>query len=168
MSVKVPITKADVVGQKSTRARADQKRRAEFKKQQATIPLPNSDLQFIKNIHDEGRFVLVQGARTTDGTVCSIIPANGTTFYLLGASTSMEVITGTGKANLERNGELREKHIAIGNNTNTSFNFGLRFDSMIGNGTKAYTIEFTEGAGNVKINATLYGYFANTPTVVGM
>ncbi len=166
-SVKVPITKADVLGQKSARARKDQRLREEFKKQQLTIPLPNSDLQFLKNVHDEGRFQIAQANSSATGTIVSIVPPTAITFYFLGAVFNTQISSGTATFNLENDGTRRERHTFQGNGTAHSFKFGLDFDSMVGDGIKAYTVTWVESA-TASVNATLWGYFASTPTTSGV
>ena len=165
LSVKVPITKPDVVGQKSARARKDQRLREEFKKQQLTIPPPNSNLQYLKNVHDEGRFQIDQSARSTTGTLASIVAPAGMTFYYLGGVWDAKTTNANVTIFLRNDGVTVESHSNQIVPSQIFGTLGLQFDSMIGDGTRAYTLEVTfTGTGSAR--GTIFGYFASTPTVV--
>ena len=161
----MPITKADKVGQQSAKSKKYQRSREAFKKQQALIPLPNSDLQFLKNIFDEGRFQLSRSQQVATATISTITPPNGQTFYYLGGVIDVQHLTGTTSIQLENDGNIRERHryVAI---DDSRIDLGLKFDSLIGDGTKAYTLT-TVQSGNAVVDGSIWGYFANTPSSQG-
>ena len=164
MSVKVPISKAAVVGQKSARARKDQRARAEFKRQQSTIPLPTSDLQYLKNIHDQGRFVHTGNQQANQTQVlATIIPPEGTTFYFLGGFCRSSIAAGsTFRLRVVIDGVTTVLENVFSSLTTGTYVFDLPFGSVVGNGVNAWEIHFTD-SGNDTGNAAIWGYFADTP-----
>ncbi len=163
MSVSVPIKlgKAAIKFPNVPQAQPDKNRLA-FKEQQLNIPLPNSDLQYLKNVHDEGRFQISRSQISTTGTICSITPPNGTTFYYLGGVYHVNQISGTTRIELQNDGTIREQHRFTATVDTSAFKLGLDYDSLIGDGSKAYTLEGSIATTAV-IDGTIWGYFANTP-----
>ena len=58
------------------------------------------------------------------------------------------------------------ENIVVASTGNTSFHFMLKSDSLVGDGSKAYSMTYTENAGGGEGHASIWGYFQNTPTRV--
>ena len=124
-----------------------------------------SELQFFKDLAVDGRLVTNSSTRTTSGTVATIIPPNGSTFYFLEASYSGQ-INNVGNPvsfyQLIKDGNVIER-IDVKNDQTTSGRFETPFDSLVGNGTRSYDIEFTFDAGQTgNASGTICGYLENT------
>ena len=138
--------------------------RLQFKEQQSEIPLPQSDLQYLKNVHDEGRFVHTANQQATSTQVLAqIIPPEGTTFYFLGGFCRSSVAAGsTFRLRTVINGVTTNLENVFSSLTTGPYVFDLPFGSIVGNGVNAWQIHFTD-SGSDTGNAALWGYFANTP-----
>ncbi len=124
-----------------------------------------SELQFFKDLAVDGRLVTNSSTRTTSGTVATIIPPNGSTFYFLEASYSGQ-INNVGNPvsfyQLIKDSIVLER-IDVKNDQTTSGRFETPFDSLVGNGTRSYDIEFTFDAGQTgNASGTICGYLENT------
>ncbi len=124
-----------------------------------------SELQFFKDLAVDGRLVTNSSTRTTSGTVATIIPPNGSTFYFLEASYSGQ-INNVGNPvsfyQLIKDGNVIER-IDVKNDQTTSGRFETPFDSLVGNGTRSYDIEFTFDASQTgNASGTICGYLENT------
>ncbi len=124
----------------------------------------NSDIQFIKNVHDELRFQIQVDVLQALGDEVVITPPNGTTFYFLGASVSYEVVSGTATIGLFNDEVARDRVLLIGDNTNDYVKIALQFDSLIGNGAREYKLRMEPISIGADITATgtIWGYFANS------
>ena len=133
----------------------------EFTKLAATDA--KTDQAFLKTIHDEGRFRIDEGARSTDGTMASIIPLNGETFYLLGGKYQIQT-TGGGRIELNNDGVIRERYGAEINGI-VKGAWVITTDSLIGDGIKAYTVDLTNESGASAVSGSIFGYIESSPTL---
>ena len=143
MSVKVPINKP-----KSKRI---QQKRPE-----------KTEQSFLQRLNDEGRLVIAEGSRTTDGEVVAITPVNGTTFYFLGASCSSDQsAVQTKQFTLSINGIDKE---TLGISDQRGFaEFRLKTASVVGNDTNNIAIDTDVTSGGTAF-ASIWGYNENTPS----
>ncbi len=151
MSVKVPIASKEVL-------------KSIARKVNTLFDQPLGDSQFFQKLADEGRLVIVNNQKNNPSTVVEVIPNQGETFYLMSALFNIN------SANINtielRNGDTVRETINTLADTVERGNFQLPFDSLIGDGTKSYSIEWTvEGAGSNTVDATLIGYIKPSPTV---
>ena len=134
----------------------------EFRKQPES--LATTDLQFRKDLADEGKLVNNFGSVTGSNVVVQIIPPNGSTFYLLqatGISTSSGVrvimrlrktINGIVSTEVSKNG------------TNPiNFDLSLEGFSLVGNGIDS--VDVFSATLLEDYEASIFGYLEPSPTV---
>ncbi len=131
----------------------------------SSSPLERSttDLQFLKTIHDEGRFRISEGSRSTDGTMASIVPNQGETFYFLGGKFQIQT-TGGGRIELNNDGVIRERYSAVINGI-VEGAWKLTTDSLRGDGIKAYTVDLANESGASAVSGSIFGYIIASPTI---
>ena len=163
MSVNVPIGKG--IGKTTNQIKFPNLKTSQPEFKEKMPPTPN-DQAFFKLLDDEGRFVLEEGSRTTDGEVISITPPTGTTFYYMGASCA-NVLAGNQTAlfTLSING-VDKQTIRLGDGIGGGpryEKFSFPTASVVGNGINniAIDVDTTQAANNF---ATIWGYNETTPT----
>ncbi len=124
-------------------------------------PTPNEQ-SFLKQLDDEGRLLIVEGSRTSDGEVLSITPVTGTTFYYLGAScAAAHSSVQTKLFTLSINGTDVEN---VGIPPSNGFGeFKLKTASVVGNGINNIAIDVDVSSGGTGF-ASIWGYNENTPS----
>ena len=121
-----------------------------------------TDLAFLKKLGDEGKLITRSGTRTTNGTVVSIIPNTGETFYYLFGSWSMR----TGNITLTLENDGNEIESVSMDNTQVAVN-GLwvtKFNAMIGDGQRIFSVEMVETATSIA-TASITGFIEKSSTV---
>ena len=167
MSVNVPIGKG--IGKTSNELKFPNLKLSQPENIQKMPPTPNAQA-FLKQLDDEGRFVIQQGSRSSDGEVLSITPVSGQTFYLLGASCAGDD-TGvqTKVFTLSING-IDVETIKLGDGTGGGNNkfakFAIPTASIVGNGVNNIAIDVDVSSGGDAF-ATIYGYNETTPSSRG-
>ena len=129
-----------------------------------------SDIEFFKTLADRGRLVFsTDNTQSSTGTFGAITPQNGETFYFLGGSWQIELgLVSSGELDLRNDGIVRES-ISFAN-SNVDFResnglWALKFDSLIGNGTRTYDMLFTETEAAIVANASIFGYILPSETL---
>ncbi len=128
-----------------------------------------NDLQFLKNIHDTEKFILESNSVTATGTVVIIQPPVGTTFYLLGASVTLDITAGADQCSFSLikttsgNTELSQSVLLFEGTGAHNGEFPIKTGSLIGTGITSYSVQFIEGADVTSTaDAKLWGYFENS------
>ena len=127
-----------------------------------------SDIEFLKTLADRGRLAFGSGSLVNTGTIASITPLNGETFYFLGGSWQFDMgITAGGSIQLRNNGVVREE-VSSQSGLEVLMTNGVwvvKFDSLIGNGVKTYDLLFTRDTTVLTVNASMYGYILPSETL---
>ena len=121
------------------------------------------DLQFLQLLSDDARLIFEQGSITGAGTIVSVTPDTGTTFFYLGAVVqNVEPTGGTdGIFSLRNNGSTREAvTLIVGADP---YQFNIPFDRLVGNMSDTFTI--TASTADVDAEASLYGFVINTENI---
>ena len=155
VNIQVPISEANLEFPKFKRSIP------EFSKFEASKT--NTDLQFMKDLADRGKFRTREGSRSDSGTVASFTPNQGETFYFLGGTWVFNT-DGGGSVRLLNDGVVRERQNADTVNQ-TRGNWNLEGDSLIGNNSKAYTIELVNESGSSACSGSIFGYVEQSETL---
>lgn len=116
-----------------------------------------------------GKFLEDEGSRTTTGTLVSIIPASGKTFYFGGSKCSSISKAGTNPSwtgELQNDGVVLETYKGSIDETNQGFQFKgenvnkIVGDSLDGDGVKEFRIQVTTigGGGAPTIEGNMFGF----------
>ena len=151
VNIQVPITQKDKFG--FARSQPEPK---------ITEKTANSDLEFLKQLADQGRLVTATGSRTTTGTLAEIIPQNGETFYLIDAQYNFDSSSALATIELRNDGTV--KSIITSPGTPIVGFFAVKFDSLVGNGVKQYDVLVTD-VGTTTADVTINGYLLPSETV---
>jgi len=131
---------------------------------------PFTEIEFLSNQN----MVFSTGTRGATGTICTITPADGLTFVLLGAlaaPSALGVVGGTMGYAVELRNEANVRAILGGagvvhGGTSSGAGFGhcpsfVRGDTLEGDGIKTYTLEVIAVVATT-IRGSLWGYTRNT------
>ena len=125
-----------------------------------------NDLQFLKNLHDTGKFLLVNEASTASASMSLIRPANGSTFYLLGATIRLNVTAGTdiNAFSLESTSTTPTLDTVLFSGVGQfTHHFAVNTFAVRGNDSNTIIINFQEGADvTSSANTTIWGYVENS------
>ncbi len=123
-----------------------------------------NDLQFLKNLFDTGKIIFRSQQVGATGTPISFVPPAGSTFYFLGCKINYEVdATGDGQLTMDNDGPTgRRDGVLFSNAGMGTLSLGVPGDILIGDGIKAYTVDFTETTGSVAFFITFWGYLENS------
>ena len=125
-----------------------------------------SDIEFMSVKQFEGKLKKAEGSATGTGTIVSITPATGKTFYLAGAHVQ-QVATGavaaySWHAELKNDTTVVDNVGAQGSATTTLTAlpqiFQLKGDSLVGNSSKTYSINIQANSDSLQLEAMIYGY----------
>ena len=152
MSVSVPIKPKDKFGFTRSQPEQGQDQKA-----------PQSDLEFLKHLSDKGRLVSATGSRTTTGTLATITPQNGETFYLISAQYNFFSSSTVATIELRNDGTIKSVLTGTSSDTNIGV-FAVPFDSLIGNGVKVYDVLVTV-VGTTRVDITINGYILPSETL---
>jgi len=129
---------------------------------------PFTEIEFLSR----QTMVFANGARTNAGTLAAIVPADGLTFVLLGASIFYALVTGaagnrTAEVQLQNNTSIRDTLGSASNFANTGgfgahFTTHVRGDTLDGDGVLEYRLQVIAVNPNMTIRGALYGYLRNT------
>ncbi len=125
------------------------------------IPSTLPDLAFLRRLSIEGRLRFFQANGSDDIT---ITPNEGETFFFLGAIYSHNEAANTTIFTITNDGNVREIITAIALNTGAGpsiFQSALKMDSLVGNGTKTFTI--TANRDSAEMSA--FGWVENTSRI---
>ena len=129
----------------------------------------NSDLEFIKLLADQGRLVFsTNNTATTTTAFAEIIPLNGETFYFFNSNWSVTTTSGGATGTLEiRNDGVSRESILIPTSSQgiTHGVWGLRFDSLVGDGVKQFDAFLTESVNPLTANCSISGYILPSETL---
>jgi hypothetical protein len=117
------------------------------------------DLEFLAEKEKTGDLVHASGLVTVQSTICSIVPANGKTFFLANATISFSGSDANASSILENDGVEVDK----GRNSSGDFVYlsQIKSDSLIGDGVKEYRIQNTVGGAGLKMG-TIEGWIEDT------
>ena len=129
---------------------------------QQTAPLAQNELQFLKELDDNGNMVVIKGDGAVNNNIASFVIPAGKTYYLLEATISNvgsgnvsgALVIVTGGANVS------QKRI----DSSGCADVTVKGFSVIGDGVIAIAVRSITGATN---HATLTGYTLNT-NVIGI
>jgi len=120
--------------------------------------LAHNDLEFLKDLSENLRLIIVTGSITTAGNIIAVIPDTGTTFFFLGGSVQNTDAGGLeGDFTIENDGTERER---VKLQQNEFYEWKLPMDRLVGNMSKVFRFRGLDGA--VSATATLYGWNENT------
>lgn len=129
-----------------------------------------SEVQFLQGQAALGKLISVSGSVTAGGaaqSVCSYVPANGTTFVLYQAGytwTSDNAAAGNFVVQLRNNGTVKATGVAgernVSGQLSLSHNFPTKGDQLAGDGAKIYDVYWTSTSNSVyeQCAATISGY----------
>ena len=118
------------------------------------------DIAFLRQLSVQGRMVFNQSIETGAEVGAVITPANGTTFFLLGATAS-PAGNNANSFQLRNDGNIRQA-ITVG--AQTTQRFHILADALVGDGTKTYDVNRTSAAaGNSQ--TSIWGWFENTARI---
>ncbi len=123
-----------------------------------------TDIAFLKKLGDEGKLITRSGTRTTVGTIVSIIPSNGETFYYLFGSWSIQT-TGSATATLNNNANEIESVTVDSTQVTRDGLFVTKFNAMIGDGIRAFTVELDAETGATTAQASITGFIEKSKTL---
>jgi len=123
------------------------------------LPSQISDLEFLEKLAEDDRLFFDQGEITTNGTIVSVTPQTGTTFFFLGAVIE-NTDTVTGEFQVTNNGIIRE---LVTLPQDAIHDFVLPMDKLVGNSLDIFLLEGLTA--NVEARASLYGWFENTKKI---
>ena len=122
-----------------------------------------NDTEFRRILADKGKLFTNHGTRTATGTIVSVTPPAGSTFYLLKATATNSANGTTAEYNLTS--RIKGVSLIERNNGGTGLiNLDLTIEgfSLVGDGTDQLRINQTTG--NVSSNADIQGYLEPTST----
>jgi len=123
------------------------------------LPSQISDLEFLEKLAEDDRLVFEQGEITTNGTIVSVTPQTGTTFFFLGAVVD-NTDTVTGEFQITNNGIIRE---LVTLPQNGIHDFVLPMDKLVGNTLDIFLLEGLTT--DVSARASIFGWLENTKRI---
>lgn len=118
------------------------------------------DLEFLAEKEKTGDLVHATGIVLSVGVICSIVPANGKTFFLANATISFSGSGANAISSLQNDG------VEVDNGRNSSGDLvylsQIKSDSLVGDGVKEYRIENTTGAAGSAKRGTIQGWVEDT------
>jgi len=114
----------------------------------------SGDLDFLSIKEAAGDLLHAEGTRTGAGTITSIVPANGKTFFLAGWTANSETITGGDQVELQIDSVVIEGQFYAAHD-----NPYAKAMSLVGDGAKIVRLEIAGGTGR---NGFLEGWVVDT------
>ena len=122
--------------------------------------IPHSDLSFLESLAEDSRLIFLENQITASGTLISITPDTGTTFFFLKASVQNFDDTTTTDITLINAGTTREQITLAPGERHT---FQLPFDRLVGNMSNSFQIDSAEAT--TQVQGSLYGWVENTERI---
>ena len=151
MSVSVPIKQKDKFGFPKS-----------IPEIQPKEELAQNDIEFLRRIGDDGRFVNRTASLNGIGDVVQFIPIQGDTFYLLEAVATSPVAANKNVALAVTIGGIQSNIKAAFLAGETSEDLTIKGFALIGNGTDSIEINNSTGS---NVTATLFGYTEQSRTL---
>ncbi len=128
-----------------------------------------SDIEFFKILADRGRMVFsTDNTQASTGSFAAIIPNNGETFYFIGGAWELAAEIDSAATIELRNDGISRESVSVLTDLVAREERGawqLKFDSLIGDGSKTYDILMTETTNPVVASANIYGYILPSETL---
>ena len=118
--------------------------------------IQSSSIQYLESLAEDSRIIFREGSLVAQGTIVSITPETGTSFYFLGASLCNQDPTDEQFFTIINNGIVRQNIIVGADDTKYST---IPMDRIVGDGVGSYQIDIEN---NVDSFATMWGYILNT------
>ena len=156
VNIKVPIDKKDRFGITMSPP--------EFTKAQTEgIATSLGDLQYLRQLSEQGRIITQTGSDTGTATAVVVItPQSGETFFFTEAFFSHGSGNSEFTIDLVKAGVIVDQVVTAGNVVGDG-KFHLQFDRLVGNGIDTFQVNYTEaGAGGQTVTTIINGYLDNT------
>jgi len=129
------------------------------------------DAEFLRDKEVAGNLITVHGTDSATGDAVTTVPATGKTFFIFAASvniTSIDVVTThETRAELQNDGAIMDSASIFSSATSDlptlpKVDFIIVSDSLVGNGSKAYSIDVITNPQSDVVRGTIEGWIEDT------